>query len=517
MKHLGSANLSGPPRSSRGLDRCSAAAWNGPAARVAVRELLAALAIGLLVGVAGCGKIDPADLPPVPAVQTDSFPPAVQEQLDAAMDAVESRPTSVRRNGELAMMLQTYRQFAVAEIMYARTRQIAPNTFKWAYLHAITLTAVGELDAAERAFARAIELDGDYDLARIRRAEVLSDLGRTDEARAAFEAVLPRMKDVSEARFAYGQFLIAEGDPAAAIEEIQAAMRISGDFGSAHYQLAVALRALGKLDEAEQQFLLAEERRTQPADGSDRYINELLPLNRNEQPFVQRAKILAEAGRLAEAREFIDLALERNPESLPAHVSMMGLAVQLNELELFETHRAQAEVIGGESPRYWYALGLARSSQQRWQESFVALERARQLDPIDPNTLVQLAIVGPEVGVNDRAREGVLRRALEIDPAHPVGNWLLGERLSGSQRAEEAVPLLRRAVEREHPARHLMYIELARALARTGDGPGANEQLDLAEALALRRADEAALAAARRLRAVVAEQLGPRGDANDDG
>lgn len=469
---------------------------------------LAGVVIALLL--AACDRVDPASLPAVPSLQTSRFPPQVREQLEAAFAAVEQRPVSARRNGELAMMLQTYRQFPVAEIMYRRTRAIEPDEFRWAYLHGLVLSAVGQLEAAERAYVRAIELDGDFPLVRVRRAELLSDLGRVEEAATAYAQVMPLVPDVSEARFSFGRFLLAQGEPEQAIDEIRAAMRLSGPFGAAHYQLALAYRSLGQTEVADQNFRLAEQRRTQPADGSDPYVNALLPLNRNEQPFVQRAKTLAEAGRLDEARQFIELALERNPASVPAHVSLMGLATQLGDPELFERHRAIVMELDPDHPRVWYVVGLSRMAAERWEDAEAALVRSRDLDATDPNVHLQLAMLASRRGRPVAEQEAPLRMAIDIDPDHQLAAWMLGELLSDSRRAAEGVPLLRRAVVLEHPLRARMQVELARALARTGDGAGAHGALDEALADARRLGDREAIELIGRLRSAVIGEYGPR-------
>lgn len=492
--------------------------WNQHSAVVAVRarSLSSLLAAAFVLVVAGCDRgPDPASLPAIPDVLTDSFPTAVRTQVDDAFEDLRARPMSARRNGRLAMILQTYKQFPVADIMYQRARAIDPDSFRWAYLHGIVHVANGQLENAESAFARAIEIDGDEVLARIRRAEVLADLGRSEDAAAVYAAVMPRVQDLSEARFSYGRFLVAEAEFELAIEEIRAAIRLSGDFGAAHYQLGLAQRSLGRTAEAERSFRIADRLRTRPADGSDRFLGELMELNRNEQPFVHRAKVLAASGRLEEARRFADAALERNPESLPAHASLMALAVRSRDFEAFERHRAAAMAIDEAHPGVWFNVGVARKAQERWGEAEAAFARSRELDPTDPNVHVQLAVLARRAERPEADIEASLREAVDLDPDHDDARWLLGELLSDSERPREAIPHLEAAVTGDHPHRGRIQVALARARARTGDGPGAHAALDAAERDANDRNDRIAAEAAAALRTAVDERLGPRPGGED--
>ena len=73
-----------------------------------------------------------------------------------------------------------------------------------------------------------------------------------------------------------------------------------------------------------------------------------------------------------------------------------------------------------------------------------------------------------------------LMRADALDPHQPVVEFALGQALLGSNRPVEALPLLRRSIEAGAAAQnHLARVDLARALADTGDAPGAVAALKL--------------------------------------
>ena len=450
--------------------------------------------LSIIVMIGGCSKTDLSALPAIPQLKTEQFEGAVRKQIEAAAASVTRAPGSVRHNGRLAMILQTYKQFAASEVMYQRVRALDPGTFKWSYLHGIVLGAVGQPEAAVSAFRAAIELDDSYPLATVRLAEMLADLGETDEAREYYLAVRDDARNLSEFHFSYGRFLLSQGDADAAIAHIRDAMRLSGEFGAAHYQLGIAFRSKGELDRAEHHLTIAEQKRSQAADSNDAIVNELLELNRNDQPFVLRAKMLAEAGRFDEARQFVTMALERNPESVPAYASLIAMATHDADYDAVDEYFNRAIELDPLHPKVWFNLGIARMQQRRFSEAAEAFEKSRSIDATDPNTHFQLVVLAKERGADDATVEAQLREVIRLDPTHQFALWLLGELLAESGRPAEGISHLERAVLADHDQRPRMLMALATARARISRWDEAFAALDEAEAEARRRKDDALLA-----------------------
>ena len=456
--------------------------------------------------------MDPATLPPLPQIEVDKFLPGVRTQLNAAFDAVRAAPVDAEANGHLAMLLQTYKQFNSADIVYRRVRALQPDEFRWAYLHATVLRALGEPDRAIAAFEAALALRGDYPFALLQLAELLDDRGDTAGAEALYARIMNGRSRPSEAWFSYGKFLLRHGNVDKAIASFEETLRLTPGLGVAHYQLGLAFREKGERAQAEQQFRLARRHEGYSGDSGDPILNQLLPLNMSEQPFVHRAKVLAENGRLDEAREFIRMALERNPDSAAAHASMIGLAASDGDFAAVDRHFARAIEIDPDSAKVYFNLGMARIAEARWVEAARAFETSLRLDDTDPNVYVQLAILDERAG-RTRAAERRLRDALGLEPEHQLGSWLLGELLTGDGRGAEAVPLLQQAAASEHPMLPLILVALAQAQAQTGAWADASATLARATEVAGQKGNRNMLA---RVREVERDIEAARAAATDD-
>lgn len=430
----------------------------------------------LIVAAGACSRVTVDQLPPVPAVQTDKFLPGVANQLDAAFAQVRAHPTNVHANAELAKMLQTYRQFVSAQTMYQRVRLLDPDNFEWRYLHAVVLQALGQSEQAIVALRETLLLAPDYQHARLRLAELLADEGAVVEADRLFKEIMAQPQAPPEAHFSHGKFLLRQGQVDAAIVALKYTLEVSGNLGVAHYQLGLAYRKKNQLDLARESFALAKRHEGYSADSSDPLLNQLLPYNLSETPFVRRAKVLAEHGRMDEARRFIAMALERNPDSVPAHASMIGMAARERRFDLVDEHFARAVAIEPANAKLYFNLGIARIAEQRWVEAARALETSLELDDSDPNAHVQLAILRHKEQRKMAAERG-LRAALALAPGHATANWLLGELLHERGNDADAIGYLQKAVATEHPLRAQMFALLAQAQAQHGDFAAAEDAL----------------------------------------
>jgi tetratricopeptide (TPR) repeat protein len=441
--------------------------------------ILSQLLLTCAVLLAGCNRVDVSNLPAVPQVRVDDFLPGVQAQLSEAYAQVEKSPASVEANGHLAMLLQTYKQFVAAQTMYARTRMLEPDRFQWAYLHGIVLSAVGRPDDAITAFRHALTLTDDYPMASIRLAELLAETGETLEAAQLYDDVIANSGPLSEAFFSHGRFLLRQGQVDQAILAFNETLRLSGNLGAAHYQLGLAYRAKGRVEQAQHHLALAKKHEGYSADSNDRVLNQLLPLNMSDTPFVHRAKVLAESGRIDEAQRFIQMALERNPRSVAAHASMIGMAASRGDFAAVDQHFATAVAIEPANAKLYFNLGMARIAERRYVEAVNAFESSIERDATDPNAHVQLAILRHKNKMLSSARRH-LRQALDLEPLHPTANWLLGEMLFEDGAAAAAQPLLQRAVAQESPLRPLMYALLAEVQLELGDAIAATQSVGLA-------------------------------------
>ena len=142
-------------------------------------------------------------------------------------------------------------------------------------------------------------------------------------------------------------------------------------------------------------------------------------------------------GDLERAIELMHGVLEVDPESVMAHTNLSQYHGRLGHIEQAEEERRLAAV-----------AGMRRQGRDRESDDET---RARS----------------EEVETEDRQREEMLRRVLEVDPDDAFANLGLGELLLTRDRPEEAVAHLERALDAD-PQYSAAYLALGRALAALG-------------------------------------------------
>jgi Flp pilus assembly protein TadD len=119
----------------------------------------------------------------------------------------------------------------------------------------------GDQATAELQFREALRIQPGIAEWRLNLARVLATRGEIPEARFQFEQAIRLKPDSAEARLDYGR-LLADHESAAAIRELQAAVRLQPDLWRAHFELAMALGRSGNTTAAREQLTIA-------ASGSD--------------------------------------------------------------------------------------------------------------------------------------------------------------------------------------------------------------------------------------------------------
>ena len=258
-----------------------------------------------------------------------------------------------------------------------------------------------------------------------------------------------------------------------------------------------------------------------------------------------RGRILADAGRVAEAHKEIERALASAPDDVEVHVAraflqlrsdsttlamvtLDGLALEHPENPLVFEARAEARRAVGDHagaivdleaalglhthrPRARLALARLLHDAGRFAD---ASERYRELlesNPNHPEALEGLGACSLALGDSDAA-EAAFRRAIESTPEFAASYLALGKLVESQGRTDEAIALLRKARARatDDPDLYVQAgLELAEIHLRLGE-PG--NALAIAEAI-LARAPELAAARTLRGRALAA---GGGGDASGD-
>lgn len=160
----------------------------------------------------------------------------------------------------------------------------------------------------------------------------------------------------------------------------------------------------------------------------------------------QRAKLLMASGRLREALDEFERAVEMDPKSVDARIGIGDVYKQEGDLPRAERWYGQAAQVGPDVFEAQYAHGLVLQLMQRFREAIRAYLRALQIDPrnFDANMNVALAFV--QVG---EAQQGLpyAVRAVRLNPESGPANYNLGVVYSSVGRFDDAITSYRRASE----------------------------------------------------------------------
>jgi len=390
----------------------------------------------------------------------------------------------------------------------------------------------GDLEGARTALDRAIEANTgeEADNLRFQRGMLLIDLGHADEARAAQqEVVSPTLADLLEGRLRLG-----EGDPAAALEAFERAVRRRPAEVRGRYWVGVAAQALGQVDLALESWSGALDLDPTATDaglaaarlalalGDPARSLELLRRHRAGRGTYPRETLLLEArsmaalGQQAAAASLLERHLARGsdpealallaelvarsdgaeaalarldraraggldlaaPGALPAlqAYTVQALAVGRPGAALAQTRRARSQHPDSLGVAVVHATALASAGDAEAAEA--TLRDARKRNGDDPRALATLGSWLHGHGQDDEALP-LLLRAHELAPGEGEAAFLAAKILTARGRTTEAEPLLRSVVA-ANPLHAGACNDLAWLLAEAG------RDLDLAVELARR-------------------------------
>ena len=175
--------------------------------------------------------------------------------------------------------------------------------------------------------------------------------------------------------------------------------------------------------------------------------------------------------RPSEAIEAFSGALAFKPRSMLAHLKRADTYRRRGGHELAAALRdaRQANALDPTAPQPLELLGDVTAAMGRYEEAVDHYDRCLQLDDHAPRVLYKLALADVRRGRPRDAFEP-LRKALAFDDRFAEGHYLMGVALRGSDRGEEAVRALTRAIEVNGaliPAREeLADLQMARGRSR---------------------------------------------------
>jgi len=320
----------------------------------------------------------------------------------------------------------------------------------------------GDVDAADKAYEEAYDLDKNFDILE-ERVDFLAHSGRAgvalDAARAYYdanatdvkgyklyaEALLmngkgPEALEISDQLIALddkdpaghekrGRALILVEKTEEGLEELRKAVSIDGDSATYHMALGSALHKLGKIDEAALEFRAALKR---------------APDDATAHVFLGMA--LRDQGETDEAKSFLEKALEIDPRSGRAYFELGILYNKQQKDKEAEDAFAKAVKMSPNESLYWYAYAEIFRVHNRTEEAITAYRKAVDLDPPWPKALTKLGTLLVDQKKFDDA-EAILTTAIRREPKNGANYMQMGHIYAARNKRKAAIEQYKKFLE----------------------------------------------------------------------
>ena len=201
---------------------------------------------------------------------------------------------------------------------------------------------------AVEAFAAAIELNPEYDLALQNLGLARRALGDVEGARADFEALLAVTPDSPAAHYNLGDIALKAGNPRGALAHFESALDNADTLPLIHFGAGVASLQLGEFPaarrylrrtlelapqypEAHFHLALVAEAEADPATALVEYRSEVEIYPRHDASWFNLSRLLSDRGQPAEAVEAAQHSIDANPDFARAHIALGSYLVVLGD------------------------------------------------------------------------------------------------------------------------------------------------------------------------------------------
>jgi tetratricopeptide (TPR) repeat protein len=314
---------------------------------------------------------------------------------------------------------------------------------------------VGDLEGALQAADRALVVAPDDVLAKLRRAEVLIDMGfragddgRVAQGRAVVDAVLAREDGKPEALFVLAKVALARNQYEDAIADLRRALDTRPDWAQAQYLLGTAQFFAG--DAVSARGALARSIELDP-----NFVD----------AYKMLARVHAKLGDHALAVEAGERALARDPGDVATRIQVAQSLVQDRRFDealgrLLAIPEDQRGADGN------FAIGRVYAFREEWDNARKYLGLALEARPANPEVLGALLQVDAREGKLADSYERI-RDARNANPDDAKLQVLFGELSMAARRADDAEKAFRKAIEID-PNGLAAYTNLAGLFVMTG-------------------------------------------------
>jgi tetratricopeptide (TPR) repeat protein len=386
-------------------------------------------------------------------------------------DAIQTRPDDLDLIYALARFYHSRGDKAKADAMMEQATEAKPGEAKPFLILSAYRGRNDDLDGALEAAEKALAVAPDDKTARLRKAELLVDMGvragnkeQLAQGRAVVDAVLAQDAEMPEANFVRAKLDIAEGKIDDAIASLRRALDRRADWAQAHFLLASALLMQNDRQQSRAEVLRSVELDPQFVEARrllakvhamlgehDLAVEESRKVLRERPDDVETRIVLAQSlvylGKPDEARRELDAipADRRNAQVNFAlgRIDMLqgkGELAREKLIAALEEHPAHPEIL-----QSLLSLDLAAG---KVDEALARIEAASSSKPDDSN-LQQLYGAALIASGQGQIGESKLRRAIELDPNNMAAYQALAGYLLRSQRQQEGIATYEQAVQKQ--------------------------------------------------------------------
>ncbi|MBX7194307.1 MAG: tetratricopeptide repeat protein [Sandaracinaceae bacterium] len=378
------------------------------------------------------------EAPGVDRVQASSAAAMLERAIDMGRNEDEVRGTY-----HYARALEDLQRgdLVLAEGELASAHQFLGETVDLVILSAALSRGRQRFEDAQREVAHALELEPDDERALLLAADIALDLDHGDDARGYLTRLGTLVPDSSTVHNRLGVALEEEGDLEGAERELRDAARLDRRGHDAYVNLGRVLRREGRHEEAREAFDVAVQRAASDPDallgrglaraatldvrGAEADFRRAAELAPNDaEPLLALGDLQRDLGDVETAVTTYRSAIDREDADAASWLKL-GNALALLEDYVGSSHAFEAAI--RRSPELAAAhnglgaslMHLAETDPSRRVDAVRALERAFELDPTDPNPLMNLALLAERDG-EPAAAIAAWQRVLTVWPGSPI-------------------------------------------------------------------------------------------------
>jgi len=326
--------------------------------------------------------------------------------------------------------------------------------------------ALGHLEKAKEAYARALQKDPDDPTAHAGIGKALAAKGNLAAARKEMEIALAQLDSDASLAFEYGSLLRRMGESQTALESFRKAVKLDSKEPRYRARLGGLLVERGEFEEAEQQLRQAVALNDRQAEAlyflaralagrknlgeAGDLMKKAVEIEPDNAEYLYHLGLIYERGQqVRDAIESFTRAIDKGNRSADANEHLgLNLMIENRFQEAVKAFRKAAEV-DPKRARLWAEVGDAQQQAGELEGAIRDFQRALSQDPSLPSVWTKLGIAYKDKDCKGCRTKAVdaLQRAIRVDPGDALAHHELGYMFKDDGRRREAIAEFRRYLD----------------------------------------------------------------------